>query len=254
RTRSASRATTCWWPSIEGPVAGSRAGPWAGRPRQSRPSAGARRYRVGRMPLGLEPADEPVDDGAQAVHPVPGLPAPRQLMGFAGEAQELGLDALPAQGHVPLLALLDQAAVVFLAVDHQGRGAHAAHVGNGRLPQVVLGVFPGRLAGAPDAVPPVPAVAGPEEGVAVGDRPHDAGCLEAVRVARDPGGHVAAVGAAGDAQALRVDPGEAGQGGVDPRHQVRIVVGAPVAADAGTEVLAVALAAPGIGVDDGDAG
>src|SRR5271154_2326318 len=73
--------------------------------------------------------------------------------------------------------------------------------------------------------------------------------FEAIGVRGNPINHVAAVGAAGGAEARGIYEWIFGDGGVEAFHQVVVNFSAPVAADFGGEFLAVAGGASGIDHD-----
>src|SRR5215510_4619968 len=65
---------------------------------------------------GLKLFREPVENVAEALHPMARLAAPRQLVVFAGEAHEPYFTSHLLQGRKELLRLFDGAAQVLLAV------------------------------------------------------------------------------------------------------------------------------------------
>ena len=84
----------------------------------------------------------------------------------------------------------------------------------------------------------------------VGDGPHRHRGGEALGLADDPVGHVAAVGPAADAQALVVDVARALDDLVERAHQVGVVHARPVTHDRAPEAFAVAVRTARVHVED----
>ena len=66
-------------------------------------------------------------------------------MGFIRKPDHFRVNPQFLQGYKDLLALLRRTTQVLFAVDHKGRGFGIADVFQGRLPPVVLDIFPGGL-------------------------------------------------------------------------------------------------------------
>jgi len=124
---------------------------------------------------------------------------------FVGEIDEATGDALTLERGVKLKALRDGDAVVEFAVDHERRCLEVSCMGHGVLCVVGRSFFPRRAAGG--LVEPVNSRVGGVLGVKVGDPGVADDSLEAVGVAGDPGGEVAAVTGAQRSSARGVEEG-----------------------------------------------
>src|SRR5439155_5471452 len=90
----------------------------------------------------LKLCSEPVENVAQALHPMTRLTAPRQLVVLAGEAYEPHLPPHLLQGRKELFGLFDGAAQVLLTVQDQQRRADVPYVGDRRITPVQLWILP----------------------------------------------------------------------------------------------------------------
>ena len=140
-------------------------------------------------------------------------------MGRAGVAHECGLAAGLLQRDEELLPLADRAALVGFAVHDQGRrGGVVGELGGG---VGGVGICAARTGAPPNwlLAPTEADIAGAAERLEVEDRRATDAGVEALGLADDPTGHVAAVGVAVDAHALGIDVGALDQH-VDDGHQV----------------------------------
>ena len=124
---------------------------------------------------------------------------------FVGEIDEATGDALTLERGVKLKALRDGDAVVEFAVDHERWRLEVRSVGHGVLRVVGRSFFPWRAAGG--LVEPVNGRVGGVLGIKVGDPGVADDSLEAVGVAGDPRGKVAAVTGAECSGARGVEEG-----------------------------------------------
>ena len=84
----------------------------------------------------------------------------------------------------------------------------------------------------------------------VGDRPHGDRCREPVGLANDPVRHVAAVGAAPNAEPVCVDVPGSLDDLVERRHEVEVVLARPVPHHVAAETLAIAVGPSWVHVED----
>ena len=144
-----------------------------------------------------------------------------------------------------LLTLLLVAAQILLAVHHQRRRFGVVQIFDGGLVPVAVQVLPGRLA-APNVLEEEAHVRRRPEADGITDHPLGHGRFEAIRMANDPGGHVAAVAAAGDAHAGRIHVGQC-RHVIGPGHHVGVIGLAPHFVNRFGVSLAVALTAARVG-------
>ena len=183
----------------------------------------------------LHPALQPAVDFAIPEDGVLGFEDP---VVFVGEIDEAAGDAQPLEGGVKLEALGDGDAVVEFAVDHEGGGLEVRGVGH-RVLRVVGGrFFPRRTAGG--VVEPVDGGVGGELGIEVGDTGVADDGFEAVGVAGDPGGEVAAVAGAEGGGAGGVEEGVFLEEVIGGEHHVGEGFVAPRGVDGADEFFAVA--------------
>ena len=198
--------------------------------------------------LGAQEAFEPTGDATESLDAPVRPPAAREIVRLFGIAHHLDRLAEEAHGTEELFGLRDRAAQVHLAAAEKQRSLHVLHVTDrGSSPQLVeVGVWRrAELEGAPqhDVVLRILA----DE---VGDGAHRDRGREAVGLTDHPVGHVAAIRAAADAHAAHVDAAASLDRLVESRHQVDVVLAAPVANDLAPEVLAVSVRAAWVDVQD----
>ena len=133
-----------------------------------------------------------------------------------------------AEGDEQLVGLLDVAAQVVLRVEDQHRRGDVLHVGDRRGAQELVGVI--EVVDAHHEAEEAARVGRGLEGQEVVAGPLGARRREAVGVADGPRRHVAAVGAAEDADPVRVQGRVPLERGVEHAHHVVVVDAAPAAA------------------------
>ena len=133
-------------------------------------------------------------------------------------------------------------------MEDEGRGLEIGGIKNRRSPHIKVHGFPGDI---PQVIFRVSGNIGlPVEADQVG-HPGAQGCdLEPVRLGDDPGRHVSAVAPPHDPKLRRVGDLAVDQG-VDPGHDVPVVAAAPIQEVGLPELIAVAIASPGIGHENG---
>src|SRR5579875_478213 len=204
---------------------------------------------------------EPVQDQPGPHDPVPGRPAAAELVILGGEPDHHRLAAQQPKRDEQLLRLGGRAAQVVIGVQDQQRRGHVPDVADRRVPRV--GVR-GRQVIAPDVAADEPGDVGAvlHRGQVVAG-PLRAGRLEPRGVPDRPRCQVPAVGAAEDAEPVRVDPADPLAGGVHAGHHVLEVDPAPPAARIAVALrpahraaprLAVPGAAPRVAVQDAEPG
>ena len=219
-------------------LASARRGPWAAAAGRAcrRPGSGGTRL-----------------DDAQVLDAPERRPGAGQLVGLLGDAQQADRPAERAQDREQRLGLGDRRPQVALRVldqqrrpDRRRRRRSARSRGSRRGPPTAWS----RTRAGPVAAADV---AGQEQHAHVADRAAGHRRPEALVVADDPVREVAAVRAAGDAQAVRV--GQAvGDERVDAGQDVARRARSPVAVVGVVERLAVALRAARVAVEDADPG
>src|SRR5262249_13139369 len=123
------------------------------------------------------------------------------------------------------------------------------HIRDRRVAHQPLEILPWRRADLIHCQPP-PRVTCAEEGGDVDYTAHGHGSLEAVAMANDPVGHVATVAATSYPESIGVESATR-QRGIQPSHDVLIVLAAPVLKDGMHEHSPIACPAPRVAEDNG---
>src|SRR5690606_20303323 len=188
----------------------------------------------------------PPQDVLEPCDPVLGGAGAGQLVTLAREQQQLGGHALALEPDVPALPLLDRAAPVLLGVDDERRRPHLVDVRHRALRSDGVGV----LAQVPAAEEPAD-VAGAGEAHRVEEAALDDRARPPVVARGEPGGHVAAVGAAHDADAVAVERTVARESTLEELQDVGGVALPETADDRPAVLLPVARRAARVAEDDG---
>src|ERR1700730_18175007 len=149
------------------------------------------------------------------------LAGPREVMILARENDELRIYAVMPERADPLFTLLDRNAIVVVRMQHQRRRLDVFGVLERRSVPVLVEIV--EQESIEVVLVTVGAVARPVIADEVGHAAQRNRRLETIRVSENPVGHEAAVAAAGDAQAIAIDPRILLQRGVDAGHHVLII-------------------------------
>src|SRR5580692_5845802 len=133
-----------------------------------------------------------------------GLAASSEIVILAREEYDLRVDTVMFQGAKPLLTLLDRHTEIVVGVQNQRRGFHVlSELQRRSVPVLIEIVEHDALEVVLMAVSAVASAIVTDE---IGDASQSDGGFKPGGVPENPVGHVPAVAAAGDAQAVRVDP------------------------------------------------
>src|ERR1700683_4635240 len=133
-----------------------------------------------------------------------GLAGAGEVVILAWKDDELSCNAVMLQGAEPLLTLLDRHAKVVVGMENQGGSFDVARIFQRRCVPVLIEIVEQKSLEV--VLVPVCAIARTVVADKIRNAAQRDSGLEAVRVSQNPIGHVAAVAAAGDSQAVPVDP------------------------------------------------